>query len=97
MSASEQCSRCRFWLIDQTTNGGEDHIEDGAIAFGFCRGNAPVVIGELAALCVPRTAWGRDPDRDEELRSTQIYRASTQPVTESADWCGKFDVTRKAG
>lgn len=96
MSAPEQCSRCRFWLIDETTNGGEIEVEEGGIAFGFCRRNAPVVIGELAALCVPRTTWGRDPDREEELWSTQINRASTQPVTESADWCGEFDVAREA-
>ena len=85
----EQCSRCRFWREEDATRNshapGEHDIE-----FGFCRRNAPVVIGELAALGVPRQVWGRDPDHDEDLFSTQIYRASTQPVTESADWCGQF-------
>lgn len=87
----EQCSRCRFWREEDATRDthapGEHDIE-----FGFCRRNAPVVIGELAALMVPRTAWGRDQNIDEEeLSTTQIYRASTQPVTESADWCGQFE------
>lgn len=85
---TEQCHRCRFWLLDETTHKGP--IEAGDIAFGSCRRNAPIVIGELAALGVPRQIWGRDLDQDEELSATQVYRASPQPVTEACDWCGEF-------
>ena len=88
---ADQCSRCRFWLLDKSTHGQGGLVEEGDIAFGRCRRNAPVVAGALAALGVPRTAWGRDADmEDEDLSSTQIYRASPQPVTESGDWCGEY-------
>ncbi|MEG3176159.1 hypothetical protein U1872_07965 [Sphingomonas sp. RB3P16] len=100
MSAAqnEQCSRCRFWLLDPSTHFEDGRpVEDGDIAFGHCRRNAPVVLGELAALGVPRQAWGRDPDKDEELWTTQLWRASTQPVSESADWCGEFKLNSKEG
>ena len=88
---TNQCSRCRFWRLDKSSHSQGGPLEEGDIAFGHCRRNAPVVAGALAALGVPRTAWGRDADmEDEDLSSTQIYRASPQPVTESADWCGEY-------
>ena len=87
---TEQCNRCRFWLADKATLAANDPFGEH-IAFGRCRRNAPVVIGALAALGVPRVAWGRDADlEDEELSSAFLNRVSQQPVTESADWCGEF-------
>ena len=91
---TEQCHRCRFWLLDEHTATGPLPLSEGDIAFGSCRRNAPVVVGELAALGVPRQVWGRDPDREEDLWTTQVYRASVQPVTESTDWCGEFKTVR---
>jgi len=84
------CKTCRFWLYDQTTNGFEPAPEDGDIAFGQCRRRAPVVVGGLAALCVPSVPYGGGLIRDAELEATQIYRASIQPVSESDDWCGEY-------
>lgn len=88
----EQCRNCRFWLLDKTTHDEDRPVEQGDIAFGFCRRSAPVVIGALAALCVPKQQlWGRDKDLDDEICSAQLSRASTQPATESGDWCGQFE------
>ena len=86
----ERCRTCRFWLLDKSTHPHDRPLEEGDIAFGSCRRNAPVVIGELAALGVPRAPWGRDPIDQEELWATQVARASVQPVTEQDDWCGEF-------
>lgn len=93
----EQCSLCRFWLLDPTTHFADGRpFEAGDIAFGYCRRNAPAVRGELAALCVPRTlAWACDQDPNFEISSTQLYRASPQPATESGDWCGEFEPNAK--
>lgn len=88
---TEACRNCRFWLLDKTTHREGRPVDEGDIAFGYCRRRAPVVQGAMAALCIPQTAWGRDPDRDEELSSTQVSRASPQPATESADWCGEYE------
>jgi len=87
---AQACRICRFWHLDKSTHDEDRAVEDGDIAVGSCRRRAPVVLGELAALGAPRQAWGRAPDRDEELSSTQIYRASPHPVTECNDWCGEF-------
>ena len=78
------CKSCRFWLA-------EEPVEEGAIVFGPCRRHPTRVLGELAALGVPRQVWGRDQDPDEDLWSTQIYRASPFPITESDDWCGEYE------
>lgn len=87
---AESCFGCRFWLVDERTICGPLPFKGNDIAFGRCRRNAPRVTGDLAALGVPRTTWGRDPDPDEELATTQLYRASPQPVTAADDWCGDF-------
>lgn len=91
LATSERCGQCRFWLLDMRMRGQGDPTDADDISFGRCRRSAPVVRGALAALAVPRTAWGRDTNlEDEDLTSTQIFRASPQPVTESADWCGEY-------
>ncbi|RZF64000.1 hypothetical protein EWE75_13570 [Sphingomonas populi] len=87
---TEQCNRCRFWQVDKATLAAGDPCGED-IAFGRCRRNAPVVIGALAALGVPRTPWGRDTDMESEsLSSMQVHLATRQPVTENVDWCGEF-------
>jgi hypothetical protein len=94
--SAEACRNCRFWKLDESTHGLSHPIGEGDIAFGWCRRNAPTVKGELAALGVPRPTWGRDLDRDEEIASTLIYRASVQPVSESDEWCGEYQLRRGA-
>lgn len=97
--SAEACRACRFWKVDPSSSSAPEGIalEEGDIAFGHCRRNAPSVAGELAALCIPRPVWGRDDNPGaEEIWTTQLYRASTFPVSESADWCGKFEATKGA-
>lgn len=95
---AEACRSCRFWKIDPATSTADKgaEIQPDDVAFGFCRRNAPVVIGELAALCVPKQVWGRDAPDEEEIWTTQLARCSTFPVSENDDWCGKYEFAQPA-
>ncbi|QTH21971.1 hypothetical protein HRJ34_00055 [Rhizorhabdus wittichii] len=81
---TEQCNRCRFWLVDPDYSDGEP-------TYGRCRFAPPVLVQPMLAILMPKPAYGDQVDPD--ISTMTLHDASQHPVTEDDDWCGSFQPT----
>ena len=87
---TEQCSGCRFWLIDEREKDLDEELP--AWRFGWCRRHPPVIVDHMARQAIPPVGFGGhnfDPENIAPVRNVH-------PATFGTQWCGEHALAREA-
>jgi hypothetical protein len=89
---SEQCSRCRFWLLERADP--EDNRDE---SFGWCRRFPPVVVDHMARQAIPTVGFGGHNFDPENIATVMnVHNAGLFPASYADEWCGEYAAAREA-
>jgi len=81
----EQCSTCRFWLVEKDQNQSVHE------SFGWCRRNPPTIVDHMARQAIPPVGFGgNNPDPEDIATVVNVHHSGLFPATFGNAWCGEY-------